>query len=92
MLAMPTISNEERYQAASNLFDVDPERCIEEAKKNLQVWSISSYWIIENSLLIVCAEGNRKESEYWRLFAERKYGKTLFQVCQYLDSFRGTLT
>jgi hypothetical protein len=89
--AMPKISNEDSYQAASDLFDVDPERCITQAKKNLQALNISSYYIIENSLLIACAEDDWKEAQYWRLFAEEMYQKSLFQVCQSSDSIRGAL-
>jgi hypothetical protein len=83
---MPKMANEEAYQAASDLFDVDPEQCIAAAKRNLQRFYISSYWIIENSLLITCAEDNWKEAEYWRLFAEDMYGRTLVQVCRCADS------
>jgi hypothetical protein len=82
ILAMPTILNEERYEAASDLFNVDPERCIAQAKTTLQVFHISSYWMIENSLLIACAENDWKEAEYWRLFAEGVYKEGLHQVCQ----------
>jgi hypothetical protein len=74
---MPPKTNEEAYEAASALFDVDPERCIAAAKNNLQVGYISAYWIIENALLIACAEGKWKEAEYWRLFAEDMYSRTM---------------
>ncbi|KAI4618872.1 hypothetical protein J4E83_005823 [Alternaria metachromatica] len=77
---MPEKTSEEAYQAASDLFAVDPEICIAQAKKNLQAFYISSYWIIENSLLIACAEDNWEEAEYWRLFAEDMYERTLFQA------------
>lgn len=36
-------SFEQRYQTASDLFEVDPKRCIADAKTNLEVWGISSY-------------------------------------------------
>jgi hypothetical protein len=89
--AMPKISNEDSYQAVSDLFEVDPERYIAQAKKSLQALNISSYYIVENSLLIACFEDDWKEAQYWRLFAEEMYQKSLFQVCQSSDSIRGAL-
>ncbi|KAI4650604.1 hypothetical protein J4E93_002961 [Alternaria ventricosa] len=77
---MPPKTNEEAYEAASDLFDVDPEQAIAAAKLNLQVGYISWYWIIENALLIACAEGEWREAEYWRLFAEDMYSKAMFKA------------
>jgi len=88
--AMPPKTHEEAYEAASELFDVDPEQAIAAAKSNLQVGYISWYWIIENALLIACAEGNWEEAEYWRLFAEDMYSRTMFKVCRSIDNVRDT--
>jgi hypothetical protein len=78
---MPDITNEESYQTASDVFDVDPERCIAQAKKNLQVTNISSYYTIENFLLFACTQDSWRKGQCWRLFAEQMYEKN-FVRCE----------
>jgi hypothetical protein len=52
MLAISNMSDKEKYEAASDLFDVDPDMCIAQTKKTFNHFDMSPYYIIENILLI----------------------------------------
>ncbi|KAI8938627.1 hypothetical protein NX059_004499 [Plenodomus lindquistii] len=71
---------EQQYQKASDLFDDNLEECTRVAKHNLIYAHIEDpklplHYVLENSMLLVCALDNWNDAEVWRRHSESVYQK-----------------
>ncbi|CAI6338677.1 unnamed protein product [Periconia digitata] len=65
---------EQQYEAASDAFDEeDMEECIRLAKQNLTEPDITSYYFMQNCILLAIALEDWNEGEEWHRTAEQKY-------------------
>ncbi|KAH7084275.1 hypothetical protein FB567DRAFT_629810 [Paraphoma chrysanthemicola] len=75
----------QRYKAAAKLFNKDTEKCIADAKENLNEMYLPPYYIIKNCILICCAMDYWSDANINRLTAESAYSVAWVEATRMQD-------